>query len=559
MHRKGTTDDASSDRSPRADRGGRWSYLIVPLLALCPWLASCGEQPAPSRPNVVLISLDTLRADRLSCYGNSHQTSPAIDQLAEQGVLFEHAISTSSWTLPAHISMLTGLPVSAHGVCTANPKAISSSHRGEFVSEDLSQMGYATAGFFTCLFLESNFGFGGGFDTWEHASSNTERARDLRRRWIEANQVDDQEELSRVKAEYKKPDFGAPEAEECVTRALAWLDEQREREPDRPFFLFVHLFDIHDPYRPPAPFDTVFDPDYQGDIRVGTILGPDATLRRKMDPREFEHIVALYDGEIAWVDSQVARVLEHLKQLGVEGNTVVALTSDHGEELLDHGRRGHHNTLYRECVHVPLIMRFPDVLPAGVRLRSTVSIIDIVPTLLALVGAPAENRLPGRDLSQLLQGQNEDPERIVVSELLINNRASPRWMVSLYQGDEHFIIEQVGTPEASARRYNLNINPLERGVGEAILWDSEEGRELGHELSQVRANARALRVGLGRRTAASASSLHDQDLEQLNALGYSGVGVEPDNIEATHLCMDGCVWRADAPESKPKKSPALVK
>ena len=147
--------------APRAGRGGQGRLLVALPLVLCSWLGSCGEPPEAQPPNVVLISLDTLRADRLSCYGNPHRTSPAADRLAEEGVLFERALSTSSWTLPAHVSMLTGLPVSAHGVCHGNPATIADSLRGDFVSERLGRAGYATAGFCTCLWLEPRFGFGG--------------------------------------------------------------------------------------------------------------------------------------------------------------------------------------------------------------------------------------------------------------------------------------------------------------------------------------------------------------------------------------------------------------
>ncbi len=493
---------------------------------------------------MVLISLDTLRADRLSCYGNPHRTSPAADRLAEEGVLFERALSTSSWTLPAHVSMLTGLPVSAHGVCHGNPATIADSLRGEFVSERLGRAGYATAGFYTCLWLEPRFGFGGGFDTWEHASRSTERARELRRRWEEASGIGDEEEIRRIQAESGELTVGMPEAEECVDRALAWLDGQVRGEPERPFFLFLHLFDIHDPYRPPEPWDRAFDPDYRGDIRVGTIQGSDPTFRPGMDPRDFEHVLALYDGEIGWVDSQVGRVLDRLERLGAAGDTLVVLTSDHGEELLDHGGRGHHRNLYRESVHVPLILRFPRVLPAGVRVSSPVSIIDIVPTLHALAGVPAPAGLPGRDLTPLLGRGAEDPGRVLLSELVMPGQDPPRWQVSLYRADEHLIVHQAGTASARAERFDLSADPMERGASEPVSWESERGRALALELDRVRARVRALRAGLAQRGGAAAS-LSEQEMAQLEALGYTGLEAEPEAGDQTRLCLDGCGWREE--------------
>ena len=521
-------------------RGGKLESALL-LALLCGGLVSCEQAAEPAPPNVLLISLDTLRADRLSCYGNAHATSPAIDALAADGVLFERAVSTSSWTLPAHISMLTGLPVSAHGICHASPNSIAVAQRGEFLSESLGRAGYATAGFFTVLFLESQFGFGSGFDTWEHASDNTARARELRKSWKAASARGDQQEMDRISAESSTLAFGAPEAEGCVDRALEWLDQQQQADSDRPFFLFVHLFDIHDPYQPPAPYDTRFDPDYDGDIRTGTIRGPNATLKRSMKPRELEHIMALYDGEIAWVDSQVARVLERLDDLGVADNTLVVLTSDHGEEFLEHGRRGHHATLYRESVNVPLIMRFPAVLPAGVRLDSVVSIIDIVPTVQSIVGVSAAHDLSGMDLTRLLRGTQPDEPRVVVSELMLNGHNPPEWLVSLYRGDEHFIVEHAGTPNPQARRFDLKSNWQGDGEGEVVDWNSPQGQELQEQLEQLRKRTADLRGDLRQHEDASLDLL-DEDIEHLNALGYSGVGDEPDAKETSRLCMDGCVW-----------------
>lgn len=533
----------------RRGAGKLESALLLALL--CGGLESCEQAAEPAPPNVVLISLDTLRADRLSCYGNAHETSPAIDALAAGGVLFERAVSTSSWTLPSHISMLTGLPVSAHGICHANPNSIAIAQRGEFLSESLGRAGYATGGFFTVLFLESQFGFGSGFDTWEHASDNTARARELRKLWKAASARGDQQEMERISAESSTLTFGAPEAEGCVDSALEWLDQQQQAESDRPFFLFVHLFDIHDPYQPPAPYDTRFDPDYDGDIRKGTIRGPNATLKRSMEPRELEHIMALYDGEIAWVDSQVARVLDHLDQLDVADNTLVVLTADHGEEFLEHGRRGHHATLYRESVNVPLIMRFPAVLPAGVRLNSVVSIIDIVPTVQSIVGVSAAHELPGMDLTRLLGGSQSGEPRVVVSELMLNGHSPPEWLISLYRGDEHFIVEQAGTPNRQARHFDLKTNWQGSGEGEIVDWSSPQGQALQQQLDLWRTRTGELRTGLGQHADASLELL-DEDIEHLNALGYSGVGDEPEAKQTTRLCMDGCVWFEDSESSEPQ-------
>jgi len=513
----------------------------VLFAALC--LSLLGACERDTRPNVVWISLDTLRADHLSCYGYPRPSSPAIDGLAAEGVLFEEAYSTTSWTLPAHVSMLTGLPVSAHGICDHQLWMYVDEGfelRGTFVSETLQEAGYETAGFYNWKYLEPQFGFGPGFDLWERTSHTFNSVPEVRASWEAARESKDMQAMADLMRGHPELfDPGRPSSQVSVDRAIDWLDGRPRGRRARPFFLFLHLFDVHDPYTPPEPWSASFsDLAYTGSIDGHGLSTPNSPVRPGMAPADLEQLIALYDGEIAWVDSQVARVLERLAQLGLEQNTLVILTSDHGEEFFEHGRKLHRSSLYREQVEVPLIVRMPGRLPAGARVSEPVSLIDLVPTVHALLDLPPPTRLPGVDLSSLVV----EP-RTLLSELTVMlDIEHPEWMISLRRRGESVIVHDPGSEEARAVRFDLRTNPLEQGDGEPIEWDSDAGRELLLELEQVRGELRAARDGAASRRVRN--RLTEADRIELQALGYTGsTSAAPIRAaDRERLCMDGCVW-----------------
>ena len=307
------------------------------------------EVAARGTPNIVLISIDSLRADHLHSYGYPRATSPNLDALAAEGTSFETVISPTSWTLPAHMTLLTSLPPEKHGVIT-NQFRLSSSV--ETLPQRLQRSGYATAGFVSATYLDGLFGFSRGFDTYDDYSL-LRVAGDKSRRAVTSRMVAD--------------------------RAIDWL-QHRSSSP-QPFFLFLHFFDVHYDYNPPAPYATMFDGGYRG-----RATGDLAYVKTSVPPRDVDHVVALYDGEIAWVDANIGRVLATLRALGFEDNTIVAVTADHGEEFLDHGQSGHFKTLYDEVLRVPLIVRYPGHVAAGRRVAGQVRLMDVGPTLFALAG-----------------------------------------------------------------------------------------------------------------------------------------------------------------------------
>ena len=303
--------------------------------------------PITNAPNIILISIDSLRADHLGAYGYRRATSPNIDALAAKGTTFETVMSPTSWTLPAHMTMLTSLPPEKHGVITDRLRL---ARDIDTLPQRFQRAGYATGGFVSATYLDGLYGFDRGFDAYDDYT------------------------LLRIAGEKSRT---AVTSQLVADRAIDWLHQKKQK----PFFLFLHFFDVHYNYNPPAQFARMFDPQY-----AGTVNGDINSLKPGMTPRDVQHLVALYDGEVAWVDSNIGRILATLDKLGVANNTIVAITADHGEEFLDHGQCGHYKTLYDEVLRVPLIIRYPGHVAAGRRVDGQVRLMDIAPTLVALAG-----------------------------------------------------------------------------------------------------------------------------------------------------------------------------
>jgi arylsulfatase A-like enzyme len=324
-------------------------------------------QGLSSGPNFILISVDTLRADHLGCYGYFRNTSPNIDKFAKEGILFRNCVGISSWTLPSHLSMLTGLYPISHGANTRRDKLID---KVLTLPEALKDKGYVTAGFVSGYFVSSEFGYKQQFDIYDE----------------------------RYLASFK--DITSDKINEA---AISWLKQNFSKK----FFLFIHYYDVHFDYIPPPPYNVMFDANYQGDL-TGKKYYKKASIT---DKRDLEHMIALYDGEIRWTDSHIGKLLEEIERLGVDNRTVIILTSDHGDEFLEHGRKGHGNNLYETTIHTPFILKIPGG-EKGVIRDDPISPVDIMPTLLALAGVHIKVELDGRDLTNL-----EDKKRAIFSEL----------------------------------------------------------------------------------------------------------------------------------------------
>jgi arylsulfatase A-like enzyme len=374
------------------------------LLALIPSVClsiSCGGGGS-DRPNVILVITDTVRADKLGCYGNTRGLTPRIDEFAGQGLRFANASSHAPWTLPSIATMLTGLHPAEHGA---------GGRRGEFTPLAKSVTTLPAV-------FQAN-----GYRT--HCVANVE----FLKAW------------TGVTRDFEVADVEAPtnnvemrNAGQTTDIALEWLDENG----DQPFFLLVHYFDPHAVYDPPQPYRRRFaaEPDRLDDrVKFPTRADMIRIRRGELPPTSMiQRAEMLHDAEIAYLDSQVGRLLDELEGRGLLKGTVIALTADHGEEFLDHGGFEHGHQLYQELTHVPLILRAPGV-PVGT-IEATVGHVDLAATLCELVDlAPPEQFLTsGRSLLRYVDDPTA-PGRPILAHG--NMWAAP--MTSWRVGDEKLI------------------------------------------------------------------------------------------------------------------------
>lgn len=519
------------------------------FLALLPVAGGCGgdAEPAEPPPHLVLVSVDCLRADHLGSYGYPRDTSPRLDRLAGEGVRFERAYATTSWTLPSHLSMLTGLPVSAHGIDDdrlwgrrdAAGDPIPAPLRAEFVSERLADAGYATAGFYTWKYLEPRFGFGPGFDVYERLGHTFYSHPEVGPEFERLRAANDVEGMKALAAAWPALfDDTHPSSPETIDRAIGWLDAHVGATPDRPFFLFVHLFDVHDPYTPPEPYFSMFDPDYEGPIDGRRVTSPDSPVHPGMAKRDLERLVSLYDGAIRFVDTEIGRLLDRLDALGLADDTLVVVTADHGEEFFEHGQKTHRNQLYRESVGVPLLLRWPRGLPEPRVVPGNAGIVDIAPTLLAAAGLEPAAPVAGVDLLAFARGDRENTARTYLSELVRfeGDERVPRRLVSIARGDRQTLVETRGRAPWSGRSFELADDPKQL-AGAPVQRD-----RLEEELEALRAELTRLRAGNPPRSTDGAP-LSELELAELAAAGYAGgneeIAADP---ERDRLSLDGGVW-----------------
>ncbi len=440
----------------------RTSSAVVLLAGFGACFCACGGPGPEDRPppSVLLISLDTLRADHLGLYGYGRDTSPYLDRLARECLVFDRAYTPQPWTLVAHMSMLSGLEPEDHGVHSAN---VALSPEVPLVAERLAERGYFSVGLRSadCIWLDERYGFARGFDVYREHS-------------------------------------GPADAEGMLLETLAPL------APDRPVFAFVHLFDVHTKlfdkgfrgfYDPPEPFDRAFLDDARerlAHVDCRKLWEGHGTLTAA----EQEAMVALYDGAIRFVDAELERIVEGWRESGLLERSLLVVTADHGEALGDHGLLDGHGGMFEEGLRVPLLVRFPDGFRAGEREQGLVSLIDLVPTILGEAGLAVEPWRAGRSLRQA-----PDPERVVRATRAL---VSERW--KLWVGDDRRIYDLAADAAEHA--------PLPESEGEP----GERARELRRQHQEQRRSRPAVPgapVEIG--------ELSEAEAAELRGLGYAGV------------------------------------
>ncbi|MFO0980308.1 MAG: sulfatase-like hydrolase/transferase [Planctomycetota bacterium] len=420
--------------------------ILRPGLALAALLVpACGREQARDRaasPSLLLITIDTVRADHLGCYGDARAATPNIDAIAAQGVLFASARTCAPLTLPSHVTMLTGTLPPCHGihdnaVSYLKPEAVT-------LAELLHDRGYQTGGFVSAFVLDRKFGLDQGFDQY--------------------GDVPPRSMLARNTLEERRGD-------ETTLEAVEWLSRC---DPARPFFLWLHLFDAHAPYLPPAPFD--------------------ATFRERP-----------YDGEIAYVDMLVGQIGEAARQRSAL--LITAVLADHGESLGEHGEQTHGLFVYDATMHIPWVMSGPG-LPAGRRVSEAVRTVDLLPTLVGLLHGDVPAAAQGRDLMPLVRGESSATLPTYMESYY--GYLNFRWSPLLALSDGVYKVIDAPRPELYSLRDDRNET-------------SDLARTETTRLEQMRNAARAQFAALDCGAAFSSSYQGTpEDLERLRALGYVG-------------------------------------
>lgn len=431
-------------------------FVLRPGKPAAPGLQGRWGKEGVDKPNVIIVTMDTTRADHLACYGYPLVNTPTLDALAGRGVLFEQCAAASPLTLPSHATIMTGMYPTYHGVRINGNTAVS--EQQTTLAEVFSGRGYDTGAFIAAFVLDGRWGLNQGFGHY-----------------------DDSFDLKK----YKQLDLGAVQkpGNEILDEALAWL----EKEKDRPFFAWVHLYDPHTPYAPPEPFLSEYG-------RQGR--GP----------------AAFYDGEIAFMDSQIGRLTEWLSTRGLDRRTVVVLIGDHGEGLGSHGEGTHGYFIYDYAVHVPFIVVTPFRELQGVRVASQSRTADVFPTVLELAGIPLPGKVHGRSQVPAMLDPKGAEEASAYSESMAPN------------------LQFGWSPLHALRTPAYKFIDAPRPELYDLVQDSGEEKDVQNRLPDRAIAMKRELDGLMTETSAGAptpqaANLDKETVERLAALGYVGAPV----------------------------------
>ena len=476
--------------------------FAAPSAALLLFHGAC-SRPVP-RPNLVLVSIDTLRADHLHCYGYGKDVSPFLDSVARRGILFRNTIAQANWTLPSHVSMLTSLYPAVHRVQNGTDKMPDSLLT---LAEILSAEGYSTAAFVDGGVMSHKFGFDQGFGLYDDRSKGRDKDR----------------------------------------KVVGWVREHRKG----PFFLFYHTYDVHYPYRHhprsrsaagekeleefarrinARDFSFTDEELARGIVAWYTdpgfyrMIGLDkvAPMKREMESfmkerwknlpgyrRDLDFLLEAYDGGISFADARIGRLWRELETLGVGDRTLLVITSDHGECFLEHGALGHPALLYDEIVRVPLLILYPPLGRKGLEVESQVMSVDILPTALDILGVPAPPNIQGESLLSLITGPGGAAERPAFSDAEgIQSVRAAGWK----------LIAPASGKKGPTELYDLREDPGEtRNRADSAPAERRRLEALARERA---ARDAALSSTLGLTAPRGKVSLDEKTLGELKALGY---------------------------------------
>ncbi len=449
---------------------GRWTSFLLALSL--PFLVACPSAKKP-KPNVLWIVVDTMRADRL---GGERNLTPYLDKLGEKGVVFESAYSHAPWTLPSMASMLTSLHPKEHGAGGWLGRFQTMREGIKTAPAIFSRAGYQTHAIVNVEFLKEKYGVTRDFDGLDTVTFE--------------NNVE-------VRL-----------AEETTDAALKFMGAAGT---DKPFFMFLHYFDVHAVYDPPQPFRRRYAAPFDregGEQRTmfGTrdhmIALRDGKLN--LTPEWIDRAARLYDGEVAYTDAEIGRLLDQMAAMGLDDNTLIVFTSDHGEEFLEHGSFEHGHTVFDELIHIPLVMSGPGV-KAGQRIPQVVRQVDILPTLCEWADVAGERSFTGLSLMPALRGEPARDRNVLSHGNMWGDHPSSAWR----DGDWKLILPAVGNPVL----FNIAEDPRERK--NLAASEPERLKALQEGLQALEGAMASLRPG-------EEVNLSAEERNNLRGMGYSG-------------------------------------
>lgn len=464
---------------PRRLRTLGGAFLLAALASL---LLSCGGSPA-ERPNVLLITVESLRTDRVGCYGCERPTTPALDELARQGTRYTDAHSVTSWTLASHATLFTGLYPTAHQV-TRPVDRLGDSYTT--LAEHFAARGYRTAGCASGPFLRTPHNLNQGFEFYDDSPS------------APSQQV-------------AHGDVTNPAVEKIM---LDYLDGAAR--DDRPFFLFAYLWDPHYDFIPPAPYDTLFRSAGAEPFDL-TRFELNPLIYAGMPAGRLRYLEDQYEGEIRWTDELLGHLWAAMRERGLWEKTIVVVTADHGEEFFDHGEKGHKNNLHAETIHVPLVIKWAGP-PAPAVDHRLAGLIDIFPTLVEATGTEFDGELHGRSLLGKARG-GDDPlffELVTTFYGIGANRG--RNEIEQWWGARRGDYKMVSVP---GRRWNA-LYDVKGDPREMRPVETAHPELLEEMLAMLGPWQRRMQAVAKKHGPREPAFLSGEEIERLKALGYMG-------------------------------------
>jgi arylsulfatase A-like enzyme len=445
------------------------------------------------RDNILLITIDTQRADHFGCYGNESILSPSIDRFAEEGVMFRYCIAQSPLTLPSHTSIMTSTYPFYHRVRTNGHSARSSLTT---LAEVVGEEGYRTAAFASAFVLDDRFGLDQGFEVY---NGNFDQLHLNFLSNFMKNSI--YQEIIR-QLDLMREDYLQRRGANTTDSAIAWLDAHREE----PFFVWIHYFDPHSPWDPISPYDSLYaqhiDRSVEGEARILT-----QEKETWMPWIEIEKIKSLYMGEVTYTDYQIGRLRDALVDMELAEKTLVVITADHGESFAENNYWGHGGAVNDPSIHVPLIWSRPGRIPEGVVKEGLCESVDIMPTILDYLGIEVDSAMHGKSLLPFMTSGSELPERTGYSEAIgthdvekgLRALVTRDWKYTYHAGD------------GSEKLYLLREDPGEER--DLISTHPEKAGEMKDELFSIL------------RTLSSVDTTQDGEMDEvtknaLRALGY---------------------------------------